>query len=268
MKVLIPFIIIISIILFKLIEKYGEEYKQETDNTKWNKNRNSLGGCVIYFLLLIGLLVNQFSVYYVAAISTLFLIGLADDINYSSSMELRFFVQCLCTFVVLQSEQIPMHYFPFIVAMINAFNFIDNMDGILATVCFWISILLFCSLSSNFYLLVIPIVVFFYFNKIKKTLFIGDCGSTVLGFFFSTFVLMNACGNIKVLIIFFLFPILDISFVVIRRLIEKRKPWIGGTDHIAHCLSRKFSEEHAYYIINAIVGGFYIFWLTLGKRFI
>lgn len=34
-------------------------------------------------------------------------------------------------------------------------------------------------------------------------------------------------------------PLIDAVFVVLRRLRQGRRPWIGGTDHLGHTLLRK-----------------------------
>ena len=79
-----------------------------------------------------------------------------------------------------------------ITALTNAFNFLDNMDGLSAGVAFCCSLvfLLAAVLSQQWFicgllvLLMGSLLGFFCFNFPPASIFMGDGGSMVLGFFF------------------------------------------------------------------------------------
>jgi len=43
----------------------------------------------------------------------------------------------------------------------------------------------------------------------------------------------------------FAWPLLDLGFVVVRRLLERRAPWEGGRDHTTHLLARALGSDRA-----------------------
>jgi UDP-GlcNAc:undecaprenyl-phosphate GlcNAc-1-phosphate transferase len=65
--------------------------------------------------------------------------------------------------------------------------------------------------------------------------FLGDSGSLMLG---ALLVLTWAPGGPAAVLLGCLVPLADTAFVVSRRLLAGRKPWIGGTDHSGHALLR------------------------------
>jgi len=140
----------------------------------------------------------------------------------------------------------------FIVTLINAFNFIDNMDGmasitgLIIALYLWmaggnfVSGILFCTLS----------VFLWGFNIPKAKMWMGDCGSTVLGFLLAVFYLQGAGGKPDWnALLLFSYPLIDIIYITIRRLYEGKKPWMGDTNHIAHLLGRRLGESWAFVVI-------------------
>jgi UDP-GlcNAc:undecaprenyl-phosphate GlcNAc-1-phosphate transferase len=66
--------------------------------------------------------------------------------------------------------------------------------------------------------------------------FLGDGGSLMLG---ALLVLAWRDQGLVAWLIGSAVPLLDSAFVVVRRLRSRRKPWIGGTDHLGHELLRR-----------------------------
>jgi len=168
------------------------------------------------------------------------------------------------------------NYFVFSILLFILFvslNIIDNMNGI-----FIISFLLICTFFLlNFYLVnaldliffIINIIIisffFLYINFSKKNNYLGDSGSNLLSIlillFFFDFVSNNNINfdmsiNINNLIIFFSifsYPLFDLFFVSISRLINKKSPLIGGVDHTSHILTKLTKSEIKSFIIILII---------------
>ena len=142
-----------------------------------------------------------------------------------------------------------------IVGITNAFNLLDNMDGLSAGIAFLaslflavITVLSLGSGSGNAHLLLIalfmgPLLGFLLYNFHPASIFMGDSGSLFIGFslagltthanvFHSTHLLPIIM--VPVLILFI--PILDTGFVSVMRTIFGRSIARGGRDHSSHRL--------------------------------
>jgi UDP-GlcNAc:undecaprenyl-phosphate GlcNAc-1-phosphate transferase len=158
-----------------------------------------------------------------------------------------------------------------IVGITNAFNLLDNVDGLAAGVAV---------IAAGFYLAVLwptgtgPLLTvlsaflgatsaFLMFNFSPATIFMGDCGSLFLGFFLSGMGLVVpeqaavvSASVVPVLVLFV--PIFDTSFVTLTRLMVGRSPLVGGRDHLSHRLiALGFRERRAvllHYALTACGG--------------
>ena len=142
----------------------------------------------------------------------------------------------------------------FIVLLINSYNLIDGINGLAGGLGF-ISMLLFGSLFMSIGLTHLSWIAFAYaiaiggflvFNFGKKaTIFMGDNGSTVLGFLIGIFTLkMLQIGTIttdfKPLLLVttaIAIPILDLGYVAFVRMAKGYSPFIGDRNHIHHLLT-------------------------------
>ncbi|MFO7713955.1 glycosyl transferase [Desulfosarcina sp.] len=147
-----------------------------------------------------------------------------------------------------------------IVGITNAFNLIDNMDGLCAGVglvaCVALAVL-FHPLAREPFLVALVLAgalggfLFYNFNPAK--IFMGDCGSLVIGFSISVLALGYAetpsstpFMRFAVPILMLLVPILDTTLVTAIRLLSGRKASTGGRDHTSHRLVLMgFSEKSA-----------------------
>lgn len=130
--------------------------------------------------------------------------------------------------------------------LINAFNYSDGLDGLLA--CISISILgsFYCYIKiySNIYdadfiiYIAIPIIVFLIFNLglVKNNkIFLGDSGSNLLGFVFSfiAIFLYNEYGIHPALLIWPLaYIVYEFLSVNLNRILFKKKIFKAGSDHL------------------------------------
>jgi UDP-GlcNAc:undecaprenyl-phosphate/decaprenyl-phosphate GlcNAc-1-phosphate transferase len=159
-----------------------------------------------------------------------------------------------------------------IVGITNAFNLIDNMDGLCAGVGFIAACylaLLFHETFPDAYLLALILAGafggFLAYNFNPASIFMGDSGSLLIGFtlsilclFFSGEQAENKLAWYAVPVLLLMVPILDTTMVTIIRLLSGRKASVGGKDHTSHRLVLiGFSEKGAVvflYGIGAISG--------------
>src|SRR5258708_5141912 len=140
--------------------------------------------------------------------------------------------------------------FIWIVGIVNAVNFLDNMDGLAAGISAIIAIFIFGLAIFNGQELVSALsgalfgsaVGFLIYNFNPATTFMGDMGSMFLGFILAVLgiklrfphQLLAARWFIPILVLGL--PIFDTSLVVFSRLREGRSPLQGGKDHTSHRL--------------------------------
>ena len=147
-----------------------------------------------------------------------------------------------------------------IVGITNAFNLLDNMDGLCAGTGIIAAVFLAIILSGTnpeyarcAAILAGASAAFLVYNFNPASIFMGDCGSLMIGFGISLLSLglpgMNA-GNsmtsIAVPVMIAMVPILDTTMVTLVRLLSGRKASTGGKDHTSHRLVLMgFSEKKA-----------------------
>jgi UDP-GlcNAc:undecaprenyl-phosphate GlcNAc-1-phosphate transferase len=134
----------------------------------------------------------------------------------------------------------------FIVALTNAFNLIDGIDGLCAGAAF----IGLCGIAASGFFggsaeiaLALPLSVaalaFLRWNLGKPRAFLGDSGSTFLGFVTATLALRAVRtpeGEIDLVPLFLLLslPIVDVTVVFFRRIIQGRSPLRPDRGHIHH----------------------------------
>lgn len=158
-----------------------------------------------------------------------------------------------------------------IVALTNAVNFIDGLDGLACGVSAIssLSMLVIALLVSEQNLAVALAVLvgaclgFIPYNFNPAKIFMGDTGSTFLGFILAALSIQGMFKLYAVIsfVVPFLIlgvPIFDISFAVIRRLARHQNPMTADRGHIHHRLiDLGFSQKQAVsitYLLSAILG--------------
>src|SRR5436190_574253 len=162
-----------------------------------------------------------------------------------------------------------------LVGMTNAFNLLDNMDGLAATMaaiaCAYFAIDA-STTHSNRLVLVVALAVglacagFLPFNLRPgkpAAIFMGDSGSQLLGFVLAALGLSaswKAAGTtvatLFLPILVLAVPILDTTLVTIVRILEGRPIYQGGRDHTSHRLVyRGLSEKRAVLLLGLIAAG-------------
>ncbi|MEA2581149.1 MAG: UDP-GlcNAc:undecaprenyl-phosphate/decaprenyl-phosphate GlcNAc-phosphate transferase [Actinomycetota bacterium] len=140
-----------------------------------------------------------------------------------------------------------------VVAVMNAFNFVDNMDGVAATVAAASALGIAALTGSNGDYLVASLALavagatlgFLRFNFPPARIFLGDAGSMFLGFLVAALVLqldlpvgLSLPRTLAAVLVAGV-PLFDLSLVVMARMREHRPLWQGGSDHSAHRLQRR-----------------------------
>ena len=160
-----------------------------------------------------------------------------------------------------------------IVGITNAFNLLDNIDGLSAGIASVAGIFLLAALSPSgttpLSLAVAAFVGaalgFLVYNVRPASIFMGDGGSLFLGSFLGSAALLAApelkAGIVPVAAIplfILLIPIFDTAFVSVTRRLAGRSPLHGGRDHLSHRLVALGIDERravlALYLLAALGG--------------
>ncbi|MGJ9458151.1 glycosyltransferase family 4 protein [Oceanobacillus sp. CF4.6] len=159
-----------------------------------------------------------------------------------------------------------------IVAITNAINLIDGLDGLAAGVSS--IVLLTFSILAIFmgnplvallgFIMLGSTLGFLVFNFYPAKIFMGDTGSLFLGYMISVLAVMGLFKNVAVFslivpIIILGVPILDTTFAIIRRIIHKKPLSAPDKFHLHHCLIKiGFTHRQSVIIIYAMSGLFSI----------
>jgi UDP-GlcNAc:undecaprenyl-phosphate GlcNAc-1-phosphate transferase len=154
------------------------------------------------------------------------------------------------------------------VAFSNAFNLLDNMDGLAAGIAAIAAgfRLVFFQLDGNVEgatsaaILLGATLGFLIHNRHPARIFMGDTGSLFIGFFVAGLSLVGGYpysrGAVSILllpVLVLLVPIFDTGFVSITRLLAGRPISVGGRDHTSHRLvALGLSERAAVHLLYGL----------------
>ena len=136
-----------------------------------------------------------------------------------------------------------------IVGVSNAFNLLDNMDGLAGGVglvsSITVAFLFFSPAAPERLILILlagALLGFLPHNFSPARVYLGDSGSHAIGFTVATLPLYSdgltgTDWRFGVALLFVvLVPIADTSFVIVRRTLNRRPMYLGGKDHSSHWL--------------------------------
>ena len=230
------------------------------------------GGIAIYLGFVAGLIFNfrrmHFFMPILAGATIILVVGFIDDVRKLSAQS-RLLAQFLAALFVLlggwKISFLPPGFWGdaaeiiltliWIIGVTNAYNYLDGMDGLAAgsaginLLCF--ALILY--LTGQFPLGVLSFVLlgaclaFLPYNFSKQKVFLGDAGSTFLGFILAGISLQGswaADNMVKIFIPALILgvPIFDMIFTTIMRIREEKIKtiieWLqyGGKDHFHHYL--------------------------------
>ena len=180
----------------------------------------------------------------VGGLSLLF--GTADDFfDLTPLWKLSFQLICaLCAALILPQICPFWLSIPFTVLMMNAYNFIDGLDGLATSLS--LTSLFFISLSSLIFLNtgigITPILLFFALlgflplNAHPATLYMGESGSSTIGLSISLITLSLPAPLALLSLAFSLIPLFDVLSAVPRRIMQGRSPFCADKEHLHHKL--------------------------------
>ncbi len=158
-----------------------------------------------------------------------------------------------------------------VVAITNAFNLIDGIDGLatgaaLFASCVMVAVSIF---SGHAFVTVIALALagsligFLRYNFYPASIFLGDSGSLLAGFLLATLSVQgiqkaSMAVAVAIPLLAFGVPILDTTLALARRFLSKRPLFQGDREHIHHkLLARGWSQRRvalALYGVSALFG--------------
>ncbi|MCC7103936.1 MAG: hypothetical protein IT307_02220 [Chloroflexi bacterium] len=280
-------------LVMRLATRYGYVARPSVD--RWHKKPTPLlGGIAIYlatipvFVLLpepkFGDALEHFWGLIIGA-TIVFALGLYDDLKGLSPSAKSLGIIVASSVTLLQfGPPGAINRIPFALVMVplmllfmlgvtNAFNLLDNMDGLSAGIAMIVALTLFGynHLQGDRQTATLALLVagacagFLVFNFNPARVFMGDCGSLLLGFILSSSVVLGSAKKPGELLVTLLIPvavmalpILDTTLVTIIRAANRRPISQGGRDHLSHRLvALGLSERQAVlllWLISAAAG--------------
>jgi UDP-GlcNAc:undecaprenyl-phosphate GlcNAc-1-phosphate transferase len=200
------------------------------------------------------------------SVAILFALGLWDDVRHLGPF-FKLGVQVAVAIVAAAFGDIRVELFieskvlatilsaAWIVLIINAFNFLDNMDGASAGIAAITSSILFMAAALSGQILVGGLALvfigtllgFLLFNFPPAKIFMGDAGSLVVGFFVAllslriTYYHEAQSGQwypVLMPLVVMAVPLYDFISVTVLRISQGKSPFVGDTQHFSHRLKR------------------------------
>ncbi|MBW1707218.1 MAG: glycosyl transferase [Deltaproteobacteria bacterium] len=289
----------LSLILTPLVRKLARATGQVAvpKDSRWHRKETALLGGV-------GIFVAMMTVLFVAAglvdwsfpgrpylpmvicFGAMFALGLADDIfdmDPQHKLAGQIVIASVLVFFGLRlgwTDSKTVNLFLtilWIVGITNAFNLLDNMDGLAAGVAFIAGafLFLFLYLNPNSNTFAGPVLLmsatylgailgFLIYNFNPASIFMGDAGSLFIGFVLACLTVagspphlrgtgfFNLLSVIAIPILILFIPILDTGFVSFMRKLFRRPISQGGRDHSSHrMVAIGFSERRAVLVLYA-----------------
>jgi UDP-GlcNAc:undecaprenyl-phosphate GlcNAc-1-phosphate transferase len=200
-------------------------------------------------------------------IFVLFVLGLWDDRKHLGPF-FKLAVQFAVAIIAAAVAQVRVEFFieskiittvlsaTWIVLIINAFNFLDNMDGLAAGIAVIATSILFtaAALSAQVFVGGLAIVFagtllgFLVFNFPPAKIFMGDAGSLVVGFFVALLTLRTTYYHeaqsgqwyaVFLPLVVMAVPLYDFISVTFLRISQGKSPFVGDTQHFSHRLKKR-----------------------------
>jgi UDP-GlcNAc:undecaprenyl-phosphate GlcNAc-1-phosphate transferase len=285
--VTIPASLLLSLLLTFIVRALARRWKfvAVPKNDRWHKKPTAMmGGIAIFLTTAIAYWAfvphRPQALIVMAASALLFCVGLIDDVLDIKPYKKLIGQVAGATFVIYFGLRLPWTEFEplnvaitifWLVAITNAVNLLDNMDGLAAGIAAIAAIFLAISffmggqISEALMLAVFAasLIGFLVFNSNPASIFMGDCGSMFVGFFLAGSVLLSDAGGrsrnlasvlaVPALILFM--PIFDTTFVTLMRKLKGRSVSQGGRDHTSHRLvALGMTERHAVWMLYLFAG--------------
>ncbi len=188
------------------------------------------------------------------------IVGLADDLR-NLSPAVRLVAEVLCAVqlwrmdvgITVSGDQTVDLFLTilWVVGITNAFNLLDNMDGLAAGQAALCAMTLFAIAAANAQFLVASLAIglagcatgFLRTNFHPARIYMGDGGALYLGFLIAYLGIKlrfesSVSESFLVPVVACAVPILDTTLVTFSRVATGRSPFQGGQDHVSHRLVR------------------------------
>ena len=242
-----------------------------------------LGGMVVFIAAIVGWLIvtrasvlqNEVLCLLLGAVVAL-AVGLWDD-RFGMSIGVKLVGQLVAAGLLLASGHVPDLGLPVwlnigislfcLVGLMNAVNFLDNMNGVIAGLSA-IALAGFSydswqrgayGLASGQLALAGACAGFLRYNFPRARIFLGDAGSLFLGYSLGASAVLAWTGQprgwgLAAPVLMVGYPLFDLIFVVITRTREKRGIHVGGKDHSNHRLATIIGCQKRTVILVWLVG--------------
>ena len=285
---------------FKLLDVPADGRRVHTSATP------RLGGVAIYLSLMLALsslllvtnLVTESLAYYspiflkvLVPSSLVLLLGVYDDLRGTNALVKFIGLGLIASLFYAMGGRIEALAVPFVgavhfpavisfvltvfwlVAISNAFNLIDGVDGLATGAALFSSVvILVVALSGGHSVMIVVTIVlcgalagFLRYNFSPASIFLGDSGSLFVGFLLASLSLLGAqkaTTAIAVItpILAFGLPVVDTTMTMARRLIGGRPVFQGDGEHIHHMLlARGWSQRRVVLILYSVCAMFGLF---------
>jgi UDP-GlcNAc:undecaprenyl-phosphate GlcNAc-1-phosphate transferase len=195
-----------------------------------------------------------------------FVVGLLDDVLSDRFPAWAKALGQVLAALVLVAADVRVSFLPFewmntavtvlwIVGITNAFNLLDNMDGLSAGVAFVASLVLLLNAIAlgEFFVSLIVVafmgsllgfLLFNFYGVGGARIFLGDCGSLFIGFTMASLTLLerylshasSTLFPVLMPVLVLAVPIIDTFTVIVIRLREGRPIYVGDSRHLSHRL--------------------------------
>lgn len=220
-------------------------------------------------------------------IGTIFIVilGIVDDCK-SLAAKIKLTVQTIATVFavsIFNNIGLGLAFFLFgtlwILTLTNAHNFIDGLDGL----CIGISLtealtlgLLFLLKGQSFraiecFIISGACIGFMPYNETNAKIFMGDTGSTflgfILGFFSLKLIVIDPSLSTAIAVCFvFAMPISDMIFTVTRRILRQQSVFTPDRSHIHHILADgPLGHRNASLLLRALAIAFAVIGITIAQ---
>lgn len=279
-------VILITPLIIKHFIKLGIVDKPDNHRKIHSKPIPRMGGIILYFIFIVFLFLFYKDIsdikFFLTGSLILVILGVVDDIK-GVKWSVKFLVQSIVSVFMIvylfkhnyfhfniAGYPIPTEFaipivFLAILGLLNAFNLLDGLDGLIAGISLIVASLSFVlSLKGDSFLIsLLSIVVigstlgFLKFNGNPARIFLGDTGAYTLGYFtlgilFSATAEADTNHSIDLAFLFIVFslPVIDTLRVMLLRMSDKKNPFLPDNNHIHHIIySKKIRHKTSVFIV-------------------
>lgn len=299
------YLIILSFLISYFLTPFTIEFAKKFNILDYPSERKvhstptpRVGGIAVFFAIVVSLLRNfHFTreiLGLIIATTIIFVVSILDDI-YGLSAIFRLISQIFATVVVItfgfRITAVPIG-FPmedileilitiiWFVGITNAVNFLDGIDGLvsgLGAFCSLMFLVISLTTGQKFVLYLCSVILgsclgFIPYNWHKAKTFLGECGSSVIGFSLASISVIgwwaekNPVVSLSVPIMILSVPIYDMIYITISRirngLVKNFKEWLEyvGKDHLHHRLLKlgfSVPQSVIFILLITFTAGFY-----------